>query len=447
MAGPFFLDSTEAEGDGLSWGNAANTLQALLTGAVHTLIAGEIIYVAADHNEDPGGNITYTFPGTAAAPNLVISALGGSGPVTYLAATSVIQIDNSGGSRDIIIDGHVKFYGMSLKAGDNFEINFPQSVLFDDCILELNSVQAAIVTGDNAGQNIVELKNTVVNFSGGGASAGFRVISIGLFKWNGGTLLWTGTQPDALFNLADRTQFISVVGVDMGSITSAFVDVSDASDILAEFHHCKIGIGAVLASGAISSAGTTVLMSGCDDTSGNKIFRTEYETFYGTVEEETTFVVSSGGAVVDGTKVAWKMENNTNTELFFEPLVSPPFSGRIRSTGSKKFTVQCQWASGTPDTDQVWLEIEFLGTASGADTQSTFSDNGPVDPLDVGTAITTGTGVAWDGSLGSGDAFSLEITETVNRKGPFLARVYFAQPLTGSPDILYVDRKVTVTDA
>ncbi len=417
--------------------DAATTLQAIITDGTNPLLAGEDIFVAADHSEDPGANITYTFPGTESAPNRVISATL-SGP-TYNKADN-IQIDNSGGLRDINIDNYVKFYGISFKVGDDLRVNFPsQSVLFDDSILELSSSNGSFSIGDPVGQNIIELKNTDLNFSGGGALAGIKISSTGIFKWDGGTISWTGTQPTALFDEATRTQFISVAGVDLSAITTALVDVSDTVDRIAEFHHCKLAAGVALTTGTINSVGTKILMSGCDDTTGNDLYRFEYVDYYGSIVHDDAIFVTTGGTSDGTTPISWKMVTTANAKEFSEPLISPPIVVWVDATGSTTFTVQCLWDSVTNiQNDEIWLEVEFLEAS--ADTDSAFANDGLADILATPADQTTNA-TAWTESLTNDNEFAIAVTATVNRVGPAICRVHMGKPST----TVYVDPKVTVT--
>lgn len=418
---------------------AATTLADIIA---DPLLAGEKIFVANDHSENPGGNITYTFPGTFALPNHVISATL-SGP-TYTKATAV-QVNNITSTHDITLNGVVNFYGVSLSCGDDLIMNGTGDlILFDDCVLELTGTTSIIDIGSSAGQCIVNLKNTDVNFSGGGGGTGFKPEATSIFDWRGGTLSWTGTQPTALMNVADRTVFWSFSGVDLSVITSALVDVSDAADLLVEFHHCLLNSGVIMTTGTIASIGTKVLMSGCDDATGNDLYRLEYVNYYGSVVHDDAIFVTTGGASDGTTPISWKMESNGNAAKFFEPLISPPITKRRKVLGSESptettLTIKCLTLNGVlPDNDQMWMEVEFLPASQ--DTQSNISNDGLADPLEA-AAPQTLNNVAWDGSESPSDTFELSVTVPINRIGPFICRVFLAEPNFTA----YIDPLVTVT--
>ncbi len=420
-----------------TWDKAAVTLAIAITGASTNLAAGDDIHMAADHTETPSGP-TYAFPGTAAAPNRVISVT--QGTTTYNKADN-IQVDTSG-TTDMTITGLVKFYGISFKVGDDiFTESSPQNILFDDSTIELDRSNGQWVTGTATGQNILRFKNSTVNFSGGGTAANFQLASNSKFYWDGGLLSHGGTMPTALFDGMDRDIIISMAGVDLLSLstTTALVDVSDAADIIAEFHHCVKDPDLTLTTGTIASTGTRVLWSGVDDTTGNDLYNFEYVDYYGSIVHDDAIFVTTGGASDGTTPISWKMVTTANATEFSEPLISPPIVVWVDGTGSKTFTVQCLWDSVTDiQNDEIWLEVEYLEAS--ADTDSAFANDGLADilatPADQATNST-----AWTESLTNDNEFAIAVTATVNRVGPAICRVHMGKPST----TVYVDPKVTVT--
>ena len=420
-----------------TWAKAATTFLV----AVDFASAGDDIYIGADHSEAPGTNTVYTFPGTAAAPNRVISVTVGT--TTYNKADN-IQIDLStggGGLWDCTIVGTVKFYGVSIKIGDDLKIlTTAGSVLFDDSVLELSRTTGAQLQVNVAAREMYfRLKNTDLNFSGGSASSGIVLNNCPVFEWHGGTLSWSGTQPTALFDGMIDLVVISVAGVDLSSVSTALVDVSDQAQILAEFHHCLLHASVALTTGTIAIAGTKVLMSGCDDTTGNDLYRSEYVDYYGSKVHDDAIFVTTGGASDGTTPISWKIVTTANAAEFSEPLISPLIVVWVDSTGSKTFTVQCLWDSVTDiQNDEIWLEVEYLEAS--ADTDSAFANDGLADILATPADQTTNS-TAWTESLTNDNEFALAVTVTVNRVGPAICRVHMGKPST----TVYVDPLVTVT--
>ena len=406
--------------------------------AVDQLAAGDDLLIGMDHLDSPGGNVTYTFPGTAASPNRVISI--NTTTEDYDKADNV-QVDTSGGVRDIVIQGIVRCYGISLKTGDDLRsITQDNFVLFDDCILELSSAQGQIVIGHSNAENYFTLKNTDVNFSGGGSNCGIAFIGgNNIFKWEGGVLSIAGTQPTTgLFRVSVDLNIISVSGVDLSALTQEVINITGDGDHLAEFHHCKISTAA-LTSGSITGIGTRILFSGADDTTGNDLYRLDYFTYWGNVFHDDAIFVTTGGASDGTTPISWKMVTNISAAEFSEPLVSPPIAIWIDSTGAKTLTIQCLWDSVTDiEDDEIWLEVEYLSAS--ADTESDFINDGLADIL-ASPAPQTTNSTAWTENLTNDNEFAINVTPTINRVGLALCRVHLAKPST----TVYVDPKVTVT--
>lgn len=402
--------------------------------------AGDDFYMGMDHAETLSATTVYTFPGTAAAPNRLISI--DTTTEVYNKADNV-QLDLSGGTHDLDIRGHVKFYGFSVKIGDDLIINVsPVRYLWNDCVIELSSASAKIRWGNANGQNVVRLKKTDINFSGGGTQASIQGAT-GIWDMRDGSVTkGSGGSPIALVNGSDRTLFYSFAGVDLSDWAFPLVDVADAADLLVEFHHSVLHASAALTTGTIASAGTRILMSGCDDGTGNKLYRFEYVDYYGSIVHDDGIYLDRLRSA-DTAKISWKMVTTGNAKEFSEPLVSPPIVKRVRATGSKTFKVHLVWDSASDlNDDDVWLEIEYLEAA--ADTDSAFADDGMADILATPAAQTTST-KTWIGTGGftNENKQSLDVAVTVNRVGPVIARVHLAKPST----TIYIDPVLVEEDA
>ena len=410
-----------------TWAKAATTF---LTAVDHAS-AGDDIIIGADHVEDPGANTTYTFPGTAASINRVISSTVGAASIIVYNKADNVQI-NLTGLFDINIKGFVHFYGVSFLMGDDLFLNTsPSRIVFEDSRLELTRVSGAVIQTNQFSAEVVNIwKNVDFVMTGGGTSSGFNAGANILFEWHGGSISWAGTQPTALFNAQNGNGQISVSGVDLSTITTALFDVSDGSDFSANIHHCLLNSGVSLTTGTINKTHTKVLMSGCDDTTGNDLYRLEYVDYWGsTVHDDAIFLNAS-----DGTQaISWKMVSTANAVEFSEPTKSPPIYSWVDATGSTTFTVNCLWDSVTNiQNDEVWLEIEFLEAS--ADVDSAFADDRMADITATPADQTTNAEV-WTESLTNDNEFAVAVTVTVNRVGPVIARVCLAKPST----TIYVD--------
>ncbi len=443
--GDRYLDSTAgaASTPFETWGDAAATLQAIITDGTNPLLAGEKIFVAADHTEDPGASITYTFPGTAASPNVIISSLGGSSPVSYLAAT-VIQLDNNGGIRDIVMRGNVKFIGLSMRSGDDLRHDDPNDfIMYENCTIELSHSSSVFEIGDATGKQTIHLKNTDINFSTGGSLCGIDALDPSNFIWEGGTLSWTGTQPTSLFGRMDEIVMHKVIGVDLSAITSILYDLSENAVFVAELTNCLLNSSVTLVTGTTAVVGTKIIVSGCDDTTGNKLYRFEYYDNYGVISHTDTIYMKAGANDGDQT-ISWLMAPLTTVlEAAEFALVSPPLVTWVDSVGSKDFVVNCLVDNATDmEDDEIWLEVEYLGAS--ANTQSTFANNKRANILAT-PAVSGRTTILdgqWEHGMSNPNHFQLTVTATVGRVGFARARVFLAK----DQDV-YIDPRLVVTAA
>lgn len=418
-----------------TWAKAATSFAT----AVSAASAGDRIIIGHDHSETIG-SVTYAFPGIISSPNEMISALStaGGSTVTYTKAGNIQISVTSDASQDLSITGYVKFFGVSIRVADNFTTSGSGSLVdFDDSVLEIGSGQSGQWQMGGIEQNLIRLKNTDVNFSFG---TGFFACGNNTdFVWEGGTLS-LGGQPTALFDDFSRMAQVNVMGVDLSALTSALLDISESAKIEARFRHCLLNSGVALSTGAIGARSSRILMSGCDDTTGNDLYRLEYIDYWGsTVHDDTIF--RDGGASDGATRISWKMVSTANAAEFSEPTKSPPVVAWVDSIGSKTFTVHLVFDGVTDlDDDEVWLELEYLEAS--ADTDSAFADDRSADITATPAAQATST-ETWIGTGGftNENKQQLDVAVTVNRVGPIIARVCLAKPST----TIYVDPKLELT--
>ena len=411
-----------------TWAKAATTFLV----AVDAAAAGDRIIIGADHAENDTANKTYAFPGTAASPNIVISSTVGAGSAIVYNRADNIQIDMSASARTITFTGHVQMEGLSFKAGSN--IIMTQSLGQIDCFECTFDIggSADFQVGSSNG-SWVRFKDVDVTWSNSGNNSS-NFVPLGInFTWDGGILSWTGTQPTALFNGGSKHNQIHIAGVDLSAITTALLDVTDNWNTQIEMHHCLLNSGVAATTGTHNNLETTFLMSGCDDTTGNDLYRLEYVDFWGSTVHDDAIFRTTDGASDGTTPISWKMVSTANAAEFVEPTRSPPIYSWVDATGSTTFTVQCLWDSVTDiQDDEIWLEIEFLEAS--ADTDSAFADDRMTDISSTPGDQTTNA-TAWTETLTNDNEFALAVTVTVNRVGPVIGRVYLAKPST----TIYVD--------
>jgi hypothetical protein len=152
-------------------------------------------------------------------------------------------------------------------------------------------------------------------------------------------------------------------------------------------------------------------------------------------------IYRTSGATVEGDATGWLI---TTTAACAEgsPFQSQWIYGEVDSTGSKTFTVYITNDTADFTDAQVWLELEYLGTADEANT-TLASDHRVITTTAANqTDDTTST---WNGT---GPSFtykqSLAVTATVGETGQYRARVCVGLASIASSRYFYIDPKVTV---
>lgn len=396
---------------------------------VPVMSADENLFVVDDTVDTDTASLTLAFPGTIGAPNKVVSIA--AADESYSKA-SVPNLERTSAG-DITITGHVYFYGPYIAVGDDLLLNgADMHQHYEDVTIKLTGTGSSIQMGNGSGGNSVEFKNVDVNWSNSGN--GIAPVAIINFVWDGGTISFTGSMMTYLFEANSRRGNITVRNVDMSVITTQLVDMSGIDPYTVVFANCILNSG-VTPVGTIGCRASTFMMVGCDDTTGNNIYRIFKATYWGTVVDSDAIYRTAGAS--DGvTNISWKMVTNANAVEFSEPLISPWFPGFwINSTGSKTYTVHIDFDSATDlDDDEVWLEIQYLGTA--ANTQLSLKDDRMADFQATPAAQATST-EGWTGTGGftNENKQKLEVTATINRVGYYMARVMLAKPST----TIYVD--------
>lgn len=444
MANIFVDDGGSNTAPHETWAKAATTF---LVG-VDAAAAGDDIIIGADHAETVSSNTTYAFPGVIGNPSRVISSTVGAGSTIVYNKADNIQLDSGANVVNFLVNGVVLLYGVSWNIGHDLRfVSQDSAISFDDSVLELTQAAARIdIEGGNSDQEI-HLKNTDLNFS---AAAGtnarhIRVRQGGTFDWHGGTLSWTNTQPVALFDSPTRGTDVRLSGLDLSALSTAIMDATSADFQSLRMHHCLLNSSVSLMIGSIVKGNSSLLMSGCDDTTGNDLYRLEYIDYWGsTVHDDAIFLSSSSLQSSDGTTpISWKIVSTASAAEFSEPTKSPPIYAWVDATGSTTFTVEIVWDSATnAQDDEIWLEIEFLEAS--ADTDSAFTDDRMADitatPADQGDSSETWTGTS---GFTNENTQKLVVTATVNRVGPVIGRVHVGKPSA----TFYANAKMNVAAA
>ena len=154
-------------------------------------------------------------------------------------------------------------------------------------------------------------------------------------------------------------------------------------------------------------------------------------------------IYRSSGAQIEGTTTSW-LVTTTATCSQDVPYYSPEIYGYVGATGSKTFDLYITNDTADFNNNEVWLELEYLGTSSSGKWSNT-SDY-MADRLATPAAQTDDVTSTWNGS---GPSYTykqkLSITATVNTVGMFRARVCVGVASIASTRKFYIDPLVTVS--
>lgn len=355
--------------------------------------AGNTIFVGDDHDETQAAEIYLQGPGTPAAPCYVycidhtVSLPPGSG---NLKTTAVVN-----GPGTIALYGFWAVYGVIFQSNNlstSFTINNngAGTMRFDDCSFQMTAStgNTHFEIGGGSGLCQVLLNNTTVSFGSSGQ----------LIACNNVRLTWKNTQnavqgvaPLRLFSYTSVACTIVLDGLDLSALTTVIVDSNQNAPLNVTLTDCKLAAGVTVAASPILSGGAAVDVIRSD--SAATIYQAQRYNYFGQ-QVPSIIVVRTGGASDGTTSVSYSITTSANA-LWDFPYEAFPIAIWNPVTGS---TVTCTvhgiWnAAALPNNDQVWLDVEYLGSASSP--LASFATGSKANNLATGTALAADTS-AWD---------------------------------------------------
>ena len=435
----FYLDSGggAASSPFASWTDAAATLADIIAVPI---VAGDTVYIEIGHNETGTASVTWNLAGTTVSSTRLISVEAtdtGTGKTYVKATTAQLQRTSNG---DISFSGDIICDGIYVSAGDDIIMtNSDTRYAVINSTLHMAGNGSTLTIGSNNGGCSVLLYDTEVSFISGGD--GISVSNAVFFVWlngpnNNSKFTQSGTISSRAMGVGARETVIEIDGVDLSVITDTIITAGTLGQwTRATFRNCVLNSSVSLIN-SIGDSGSRVSFIECDDTLGNDLYRAEFYDYYGsTIVTDTDYLNAS-----DGTQsIAWKMVSLTTGQEFYEGTVSPWISGWIDSTGSKTFTIELVTDNVVLQNDEISLELEYLDSAS--DTQTTTVQNKIADILATPSNIASSDQPWTSPNITTDLDQKLTVTVTVNRVGPFRARVI----LFGTSKTVWVDPLVVIT--
>jgi hypothetical protein len=435
----FVRSGAAGAGTGADWANAFTTLTAANTASA----AGDRFWIADDHNESTAGNVTLASKGTPANPCFFYSVDHTvASPInTSLLAGAKI---NTTTASSITFTGYAYYWGVTFNASSSstqgnitiFSGSTSSAVQFDTCALVLNNTNtSSTVNLGSGGTSLFKtiLNNTTITF---GSTSQKIVFANNNVLWRNTPNAIQGTIPTTLFNSSTHAGIIVCDGLDLSNAGSGktLVGAPTAPPTAFTFINCKLGASVTVAATPVGQGGPTTDVINC--ASGATNYRQERYRYEGSLVQETT-IVRSGGASDGTTALSHKIVSTANAKWVF-PFESFPIAIWNDTVGSSVTATVEIVASGALNNDDVWLEVEYLGSASSP--QASFATSTKANNLATGTALTA-SGATWASSPGSPQVLSVSFTP--QQAGDIRCTVKVGK----ASQTVYVDPKVTLSPA
>jgi len=428
-------------GNGTTWALAYQKLTTAITGKS----AGDIFYVAHDHNELTAGNLLITSVGTFAAP-MQVTCVNRSGSVPPVEAdrrsTALIRVSGNfalsiGGTSfaSSIFEGLIFNHGEGSAGNSGLTLAGAANshVRLNDCQLKnaATGTTAKILASGSAA--LVELNNTSLSFA---TTANFFEVST-ILKWRNSTALVGGSAVPTSFmrSVANTGSDIEIIGVDFSALGSGstLITHTNAHATRWKMLDCKLNASVTKYAAITTAGGTEVEILRSSSSAENYV----YNLVKGSGDLSNDIVIFRTGGAKDGeTPISWKIVTtaNCNHSLVFE---CPPIVVWNDVVGSPvTATVEGIWGSGSlPNNDEIFVDVQYLGSSSSM--QASFASDGRASIM-ASSAAQASSSEEWSGST---TPFKLDVTFTPQQTGWVYARVRCAKPST----TFYIDPTVTLS--
>lgn len=199
------------------------------------------------------------------------------------------------------------------------------------------------------------------------------------------------TFPTTFFNNSSTSHGIfELYGVDLSALGSGTLYGGASGSLTVVMMNCKLGSGYVV--GTPGAPGGRIDLINCD--SGATNYNTIRSAFEGKHVSDIT-IVRTGGNPDNGTPNSWKITttNQATWVNFFETM--PLATNNLTLSTNRVVTAHGIWNSASlPNNDQIWLRVEYLGSASSPLSSSATQTK--ANNLAAGVALPADSTSAWD---------------------------------------------------
>jgi hypothetical protein len=464
FAASYFLDNTISGDSDSNACTVSSATCATLAGVIAKMAAGDTLFIGAAHAETSTAT-TYTFPGTAAAPNYIyaVNDAAWAGGHTPVSADLTDPSHPGGVTSPVITDtatplgflGTFTAQGLTIKMGaatGNQALNLSQG---GPAVQRWKRTE--FMLSSTTGFSYLEL-----GYGGGSttyltdcelytAVVGDYITSsngLGYISGNGlGSFLAAGsTVPTAFFNNVAGPLIVD--GVDLSAITTILVENPPVAQVI--LRNDRLNSGVTYAAGLSTNLPTIVQVENSSSAATN--YELHWRTLTGSVDTDATNY-RTGGMTYNGTNgISYKMTGSANATVT-NPLIMPPIDLGHLSTGSAT-TIKVYFMfdganntegfnSTTLNNNQLWASVGWGGSASYP--INSFSNNKINDSMPSTTPATQGT---VSGTWTAPTPTTPELyAMTVGPFTPLIAGHYelFVEAAIGAGKIIWVDPQYTCT--
>lgn len=438
-----------------TWATAASSTATGMTDAITASNAanGDDFYMDAAMTISNAAGATWTFKGTAAAPNRVFSCSGITNDAPLTADLGRGATHTNTGTVAQTITGFVYIWGFNFNIATTGTVNFNlcnnvnSDITFDDCQINFpgGATAGTVVVSGGAGLSTrVTLINTPVKFTGTTASQ--INVSDCIFNWkNTPNAIPTGSQA-AIANLftastsrpciviCDGVDFVGGVGIASGK--NLVGTVSNGSYF--RFINCKIAAGVLIV--RPTSPQAVIDQINCD--SGATNYKQQRDMYQGTLDASTTIY---NNATDGATPISWRVITTANAkpQSPFECFEIVQWVAAGTYAASKIFLTS---ATASLKTNDVWVEVQYLGAnyALGSTATTFGAGSGTATLPQIPAGTTPGTlaaaSPAW-ATGGLGNDYQLAIPSFTTSVAGF---VRFVVKIGKASLTVHVDPAVTV---
>lgn len=360
MATFYLWSGATGTGTGASWANAYTSII-----GPSGFSSGDTIYAAQDHADSWAVETQLqNIGGTGGYVNLIcVNRAGSVPPVEADLRTTATFTTTGAGNHNLKVNDNWYIYGCNFIAGagttDTPQIRIGNgyncSQIYENCSFYMASTGASQFSPSETLQNYVQLYNCTIKF--GAITQTFKTAA-GRLAWSGGGFDAAGSVPTTLFDNND-SGFYEWSGVDLSIITRFFDQPQNMREL--RLNNCKMNASYTWVNNSDRAPRMCRISAVRCNSSGLGYDNFYYDGVGSLVHDSTIKGLASDGTT--GFSIKATTLSSANRRYPFECATLMPFNS---VTGTNRVvTVDGIWNStALPTTDEAWLDIEHMGSAS-----------------------------------------------------------------------------------